>query len=149
MWGLNICRQRPELGVALPKAARVQGRARFHPPIRPLDEPDKCRQGEWSAWAPTWDDYSYPDAMPFHHPEYFGHALLEVGKKKTPRPNKVFELIYKSHFDAGTVGPWYVWRADNPNDTPVLFDEGFRGAGKSLTFAGGGPNCSWGSRPVV
>ena len=140
VWGLNICRQRPERGVVLPKAARVGGRARFHPPIRPLDEPDKCRQGEYSAWAPTYDDYSYPNAMPFHHPEYFGHALLEVGARKTPRPKKVFEVLYRSQFDEDKIGPWLVWRPGNPEDKPNLVDESFRGPGKSLTFAPGGPH---------
>jgi hypothetical protein len=138
VWGLNICRQRPELGVELPKAARAGGRARFHPPIRPLDEPDKLRQGEYSAWAPTYDDYSYPNAMPFHHPEYFGHAVLEVGKRKTPRPESVFELVYKSEFDSGKTGPWLVWRPGNPEDKPSLLDESFRGKGKSLTYPDGG-----------
>ena len=140
VWGLNVCRQRPELGVELPKAARVKGRARFHPPIRPLDEPEKCHQGEYSAWAPTYDDYSYPNAMPFHHPEYFGHAVLEVGKKKTARPKKVFDIIYKSKFDEGVIGPWLVWRPGNPKDKPSLVDESFRGVGKSLTFPPGGPH---------
>ncbi len=138
VWGLNICRQRPERGVELPKAARAGGRARFHPGMRPLDEPDKLRQGEYSAWAPTYDDYSYSNAMPFHHPEYFGHAVLAVGKKKTPRPNKVFEIIYKSEFDQGKIGPWLVWRPGNPEDKPTLVDESFRGVGKSLTFPTGG-----------
>jgi cellulose/xylan binding protein with CBM9 domain len=137
VWGLNICRQRPELGVALPKAARAGGRARFHPGMRPVDEPDKLRQGEFSAWAPTYDDYSYSDSMPFHHPEYFGHAVLAVCRRATPRPKQVFEIIYKSDFDAGKIGPWLVWRKGNPKDKPVLVDESFRGVGKSLTFPPG------------
>ncbi|MFO7897425.1 MAG: sugar-binding protein [Planctomycetota bacterium] len=148
VWGLNVCRQRPELGVALPRAARVKGRARFHPPIRPLDEPDKCRQGEYSAWAPTWDDYSYPDAMPFHHPEYFGHAVFAVGNEKTPRPKKVFEVLYKSDFDSEKIGPWLVWRPGNPEDKPALVDEAFRGKGKSLTFPAGGPHSMRLDRPL-
>ena len=138
VWGLNICRQRPELGVELPKAARAGGRARFHPGMRPLDEPDKFRDGEYSAWAPTYDDYSYNNSMPFHHPEYFGHAVLAVAAKKTPRPKKVFEIVYKSRFDDGVIGPWLVWRPGNPEDKPGLVDESFRGPGKSLTFPAGG-----------
>jgi hypothetical protein len=128
VWGLNICRQRPERGVVRPKAA--VGRFRFRPSIRPLDEPDKYRDGEYSAWAPTWDDFSYLDSRPFHHPTRFGHAVLEVGTKRTRPPAKVFEVLYKSNFDAGQIGPM----SDREHEGGgVLVDESFRGAGKSFT----------------
>jgi hypothetical protein len=92
IWGLNITRQRPELGVILPQGAT--GKARFHPPVRRLDAPEKYREGELSAWAPTLSDYNYPDSRPFHFPKRFGHALLEIGNQEIPAPARLFALLF-------------------------------------------------------
>jgi hypothetical protein len=120
VWGLNITRQRPELGVVRPQAAT--GKARFHPQVRPLDEPEKYREGELSAWAPTWSDGNYPDSRPFHFPKRFGHALLEAGNYDVPAPARLFELLFKSDFDRGAVAAFH---------NGELRDESFRGPGKS------------------
>jgi len=132
VWGLNICRQRPELGA-------VPSRRGLLSHLIPVADPAKCRDGEYTAWAPTYDDYSYENSMPFHHPEYFGHAVLAAGVKKTARPKQVFEVLYKSEFDAGKLGPWGVWRpGGGGNERGVLIDESFRGKGKSVTPKGTG-----------
>lgn len=120
VWGLNINRQRPELGVVMPQIR--QGTTRYTPQVRPLDEPDKYRDGEYSGWAPTYSAYSYRDSQPFHHPHRFGHAVLEVGNVEVEHPPEVFEVIYRSDFDSGKVEPFENGR---------LRDESFRGPGKS------------------
>lgn len=122
VWGLNLCRQRPELGVALPKTAT--GAARLNPMVQRLDEPEKYRDGELSAWAPTYLDYNYNDSQPFSVPERFGHVLLEVGTVEVPPPPKVFEVIYRTDFSSGEVGSFA---------NGVLRDQSFRGPGKCLT----------------
>jgi len=128
VWGMNICRQRPELGVVRPKAA--VGAARFRPSLRPLDEPEKYRDGEWSSWAPTWDDYSYLDAKPFNHPTFFGHAVLAAGTVESAPPAKVFEILYKSDLNSGEMGAL----SDSENSPGgLLLDESFRGPGKCFT----------------
>jgi hypothetical protein len=101
VWGLNITRQRPELGVHLPQAAA--GAARFRPQVRTLDEPGKYRDGELSAWAPTYSDYNYADSRPFHVPQRFGHALLEVGTQPVAPPATVFELLFHEDFENGAL----------------------------------------------
>lgn len=121
VWGLNICRQRPELGVALPRAAT--GPARLNPMVRRLDEPEKYRDGEYSAWAPTYLDYNYGDSRPFSVPERFGHVLLEAGTVEVPPPARLFEVIYRADFDSGAMGAFA---------NGLLRDEAFRGAGKCL-----------------
>ena len=132
VWGLNICRQRPERGA-------VSSRRGLQSHLVPVADPAKYRDGEYTAWAPTYDDYSYENSMPFHHPEYFGHAVLAVGAKKTARPKQVFEVLYRSEFDAGKTGPWFVWRrGGSGNERAVLIDESFRGVGKSLSAKGTG-----------
>ena len=45
VWGLNICRQRPELAYDMPKAARDAGNKRFDPPMWKLDEPTDVSPG--------------------------------------------------------------------------------------------------------
>ena len=120
IWGLNINRQRPELGVVMPAITR--GTTRYTPQVRPLDEPKKYRDGEYSGWAPTYSAYNYPDSRLFHHPHRFGHAVLDVGTVDVAPPPRVFEVIYRSDFDRGITTPF-------TNGT--LRDESFRGPGKS------------------
>src|SRR5262249_44022216 len=91
---------------------------------RKLDEPEKYRDGEYSGWAPTYVDYNYGDSRPFHVPERFGHALLEVGRQEVTPPAKVFELIFKSDFNSGETRAFA---------NGILRDECFRGPGKSLS----------------
>jgi len=122
VWGLNICRQRPELGVALPRAAT--GAARLNPMVRSLDEPEKYRDGEYSSWAPTYLDYNYDDSRPFSVPERFGHARLQVGTVDVPPPKRVFEVLYRADFNEGETGSFA---------NGVLRDNSFRGAGKCLS----------------
>jgi hypothetical protein len=127
IWGLNVTRQRPELGVLLPKGAT--GKARFRPPVRPLDAPEQYREGELSAWAPTWSADNYPDSRPFHFPKRFGHALLEAGNIDVPAPARLFELLFKSDFERGAVAAF---------DNGELRDDSFRGPGKSYASKAAG-----------
>src|SRR5262249_15285966 len=110
VWGLNICRQRPELAADMPKAARAAGNKRFDPPLCKLDEPMQCRLAEYTCWAPPYADFCgwpvYSDSRPFHFAERFGLARLEVGTEDVPPSGKRFELIFKSDFDNGKVGPF-------------------------------------------
>ena len=120
VWGLNINRQRPELGVVRPTI--TAGTTRYTPQVRPLDEPKMYRDGEYSGWAPTYSAYSYGDSRPFHHPHRFGHAVFDVGTVDVTPPRRLFEVIYRSDFDHGITQPF-------TNGT--LRDESFRGPGRS------------------
>ena len=127
IWGLNINRQRPELGVVMP--AITAGTTRYTPQVRPLDEPRKYRDGEYSGWAPTYSAYNYADSRPFHHPHRFGHAVLDVGTVDVAPPRRLFEVIYRSDFDRGVTEPF-------ANGT--LRDESFHGPGRSYGSQLGG-----------
>jgi hypothetical protein len=130
VWGLNICRQRPELGYEMPRAARAAGNKRFDPPLWKLDEPKKYRLAEFTCWSPTMADFCgwpfYSDSRPFHFAHRFGRVLLEVGTKDVAPTADRFEVIFKSDFDSGKIGPF---------QNAVLHDDHFRGPGKSLGFA--------------
>jgi hypothetical protein len=132
IWGLNICRQRPELAADMPKAARAAGNKRFDPPMWKLDAPDKYRLHEYTSWAPTYADFCgwpfYSDSRPFHLTERFGHAVLQVGIQDVAPPPRLFDLLFKSDFDDGATGPF---------QNAALADDNFRGPGKSLTIAPG------------
>jgi hypothetical protein len=131
IWGLNICRQRPELAADMPKAAKAAGNKRFDPPMWKLDEPDKYRQAEYTCWSPTMADFCgwpfYADSRPFHIAQRFGHAVLEVGTQDVAAPAKKFEVLYRSDFAGGQLGPF---------KNAVLVDDDSRGT-KCLTFADG------------
>jgi hypothetical protein len=120
VWGLNINRQRPELGVVMPTI--TPGTTRYRPQVRPLDKPHLYRDGEYSGWAPTYSAYNYDDSRPFHHPHRFGHAVLDVGTVDVEPPPRVFEVIYRSDFDRGLTEPF---------GNGILRDESFRGPGRS------------------
>jgi hypothetical protein len=132
IWGLNICRQRPELGFEMPKAARAAGKKRFNPPMWRLDDPKEYRLPEYTAWSPTMAEFCgwpfYSNSRPFHHPKRFGHALLQVATQDVTPPDKQFEVLFKSDFDDGKLGPFL---------GGAIFEENFRGPGKSLGFAAG------------
>lgn len=132
IWGLNVCRQRPELGYDMPQAAKDAGNKRYDPPMWRLDKPKDYRLPEYTAWSPTMAEFSgfpfYADSRPFHIAERFGHAVLEVGTQEVAPPAKLFEVIYKTNFDDGQLGPF---------KDGAIFDDNFRGAGKSLGFAEG------------
>jgi hypothetical protein len=84
VWGLNVCRQRPELGCEMPKAARAAGNKRFNPPMWRLDDPKNYRLPEYSAWSPTMAKFSgwpfYSNSRPFHHP---ARLIPPVGARST------------------------------------------------------------------
>ena len=120
VWGLNINRQRPELGVVMPRI--TPGTTRYRPQVRPLDKPHLYRDGEYSGWAPTYSAYNYSDSRPFHHPHRFGHAVLAVGNVDVAPPPRLFDLIYRSEFDRGITAPF---------GNGTLRDESFRGPGRS------------------
>jgi hypothetical protein len=132
VWGINVCRQRPELGYEMPKAARDAGNKRFDPPMWKLDQPKSYRLPEYTAWAPTMAEFCgwpfYNDSRPFHFAERFGRAVLEVGTQEVAPPAKLFEVLFRSDFDGGQLGPF---------KNAAIADDGFRGAGKSLTLAPG------------
>jgi len=114
VWGLNINRQRPELGQIAP----VKG-IRGH--YEKLKEPGQYREGEDSSWSPTYCHSS-------HIVQRFGHAVLETGTVEVKPPERLFEVLYRSNFDDGKVGPF----AD-----AAIADESFRGPGKCLAPKGG------------
>jgi hypothetical protein len=130
VWGLNVCRQRPELGCDMPKAARAAGNRRFDPPMWKLDDPAKYRPAEYTCWSPTMADFCgwpfYSDSRPFHLAQRFGHAVLEVGTRDVAPPPRKFEVLFRSDFDDGTAGPF---------GNAGIGRENFRGPGCSLGFS--------------
>jgi len=120
VWGLNVNRQRPELGVVMPTI--TPGTTRYTPQVRPLDKPKLYRDGEYSGWAPTYSAYNYADSRPFHHPHRFGHAVLDVGTVDVAPPRRLFDVIYRSDFDSGITQPFA---------NGILRDESFQGPGRS------------------
>ncbi len=112
VWGLNVNRQRPELGEVAP----VRG---ITATAVPLKEPEKYREGEDTAWSPTYCQSS-------HIVQRFGHALLEAGTVEVAPPEKLFEIIYKADFDNGEAPSW--------NGVKII-EESFRGPGKCIAPA--------------
>lgn len=114
VWGLNINRQRPELGQVAP----VKG-IRGH--FEKLKDPAAYREGEDTAWSPTLCHSS-------HIVQRFGHAVLEVGTVEVKPPEKLFEVLFRANFDDGKVGPF---------EDAEIADESFRGPGKCIRPKGG------------
>jgi len=114
VWGLNINRQRPELGQIAP----VKG-IRGH--YEKLKDPNLYREAEDTAWSPTWCHSS-------HIVQRFGHAVLEAGTAEVKPPERLFEVLFRANFDDGRVGPF---------EDGAIADENFRGPGKCLTPKGG------------
>ena len=113
VWGMNLTRYRPEIAAGKPKLGKLV------PHSWPVDEPDKLRFAEDTGWAATLSDTS-------HVPARFGHALLEVGTKKTPAPEKLFELIAREDFSSGKRGKF---------SKGTVVDGGYMGVGKALRLA--------------
>jgi len=132
IWGLNVCRQRPELAADMPKAARAAGNKRYDPPMWKLDEPEKYRLAEYTCWSPTMADFCgwpfYADSRPFHIAQRFGHAVLEVGTQDVAPPAGKFEVLFRSDFENGQLGPF---------KNAMLVDDDSRGTKKCFTFAEG------------
>ena len=114
VWGLNVNRQRPELGQIAP----VRG-IRGH--FEKLKEPHKYREGEDTAWAPTYCRSS-------HIVQRFGHAVLEAGTVAVKPPERLFEVVFRADFDDGKPGPF---------ENATVVAESFRGPGKCLAPRGG------------
>jgi len=114
VWGLNINRQRPELGEIAP----VKG-IRGH--FEKLKDPTKYREGEDTAWSPTYCHSS-------HIVQRFGHVVLEVAAADVDVPERLFEVIFRADFDDGRVGPF---------ENGAIAEENFRGPGKCLAPKGG------------
>ncbi len=114
VWGLNINRQRPELGQVAP----VKG-IRGH--YEKLKYPAAYREGEDTAWSPTLCHTS-------HIVQRFGHAVLEAGTVDVKPPEKLFEVLFRANFDDGKVGPF---------EDAEIADESFRGPGKCIRPKGG------------
>ncbi|HUT35179.1 MAG TPA: sugar-binding protein [Planctomycetota bacterium] len=114
VWGLNINRQRPEMGQIAP----VQG-IRGH--YEKLKDPAAYREGEDTAWSPTLCHSS-------HIVQRFGHAVLEAGTVEVKPPEKLFEVLFRANFDDGNVGPF---------EGAEIAEGGFRGSGKCIQPKGG------------
>ena len=114
VWGLNVNRQRPELGQVAP----VKG-IRGH--YEKLKDPAAYREGEDTAWSPTYCHSS-------HIAQRFGHAVFEVGTVAVQPPERLFEVLFRSDFDDGKVGCF---------ENAEIAGENFRGPGKSLAPKGG------------
>ncbi|KKL88242.1 hypothetical protein LCGC14_1926670, partial [marine sediment metagenome] len=113
VWGLNLTRYRPEIAAGKPKLGTLV------PHSWPVDEPDKLRMSEDTGWSPTLSDSS-------HWPERFGHAVFEVGRKKTTPPAKLFELIAREDFASGKPGKFSKGK---------VVDGGYMGVGKALRLS--------------
>jgi hypothetical protein len=114
VWGLNINRQRPELGQVAP----VQGISGHH---EKLKDPAAYHEGEDTAWSPTLCHSS-------HIVQRFGHAVLEVGTVEVEPPRTLFEVLFRSNFDDGKAGRF--------EDAEIASDS-FRGPGKCIQPKGG------------
>ncbi len=114
IWGLNVNRQRPELG-------RPTRSYPLTPSLVRIPNPEGYRLGEDTAWSPTYCESS-------HVAQRFGHAVLEVGTVDVAPPEKPFEVLYRGDFDDGDLSAW---------GGAKLADENFRGPGKSLAPTGG------------
>ena len=87
VWGVNINRQRPELG-------RPTRSYPLTPSMIKIPNPAGYREGEDTAWSPTWSESS-------HICQRFGHAVLAVGTVAVKPPERLFELICRLDFDDG------------------------------------------------
>ena len=117
VWGLNVNRQRPELGEVAPVSGITSTAV-------PLKEPEKYREGGDTSWSPTYCHSS-------HIAQRFGHAVLAVGTREVAPPASLFELIYKSDFDDGSAGAFREVK---------IADESLRGPGKCIApTKGSGP----------
>ena len=114
VWGLNVNRQRPELGVVSPARGITSTAV-------PLKDPAKYREGEDMAWSSTYSQDS-------HIAQRFGHAVLEAGTVDVRPPAKLFEVIYRNNFDDGSTGGW---------SGVKIVEENFRGPGKCIAPAKG------------
>jgi hypothetical protein len=117
VWGLNVNRQRPELGEIAP----VRG---ITSTAVPLKEPDKYREGEDTAWSPTYCRSS-------HVVQRFGHAVLEVGSVKVAPPERLFEIIYKNDFDGVPAASKQAGGAAGWSGVDIV-EENFRGPGRCI-----------------
>jgi hypothetical protein len=114
VWGLNINRQRPELGVVSPVRGITSTAVK-------LKDPGKYREGEDTSFSPTRCHSS-------HIPMRFGHALLEAGTVEVDPPEKLIEIIYKYDFEDGKAPGW---------SGVKVVEESFRGPGKCIAPAAG------------
>jgi len=113
--GMNLVRFRPEI------TSRRHGKPRLGklvPHAWPTDDPDVYRPGEETGWAAVLSPWPI-------RPVRFGHAILEVGTRKTPPPKKLFELIAREDFADGTRGRF---------TKGAVEDGGYMGAGHALRF---------------
>lgn len=117
VWGLNVNRQRLELGEVAPVRGITSTAVR-------LKEPEKYREGEDTSWSPTYCHSS-------HIAQRLGHAVLEVGTVEVKPPERLFELIYQYDFDDGKADGW---------SSAKIAEDSFRGPGKCIAPAkGAGP----------
>ena len=113
VWGMNLTRYRPEFATEKPKPGTLV------PHSWPVDRPDLLRGAEDTGWSPTFTDTS-------HVPGNFGHAIVAVGTKKTPPPEKLFELIARADFAEGAKGKFSLGTVEKG---------GYMGVGNALRFA--------------
>ena len=87
-----------------------------------LPVPERPKKIATQPWSSTFADFCgwpfYADSRPFHLVERFGHALLQVGMQAVAPPAKPFEILYKSDFSGGKIGPF---------QNAALYDDAFRG----------------------
>ncbi|KKL97769.1 hypothetical protein LCGC14_1831110 [marine sediment metagenome] len=114
VWGLNVNRQRLELG-------RPTRNYPLTPSLIKIPSPEKYRIGEDTAWSPTYCESS-------HIVQRFGHAVLAAGTVNVPAPKKLLAIIYKSDFDDGKAPGW---------SGAKVVAENFRGPGKCIAPTGG------------
>ena len=114
VWGLNINRQRPELGEVAP----VQGIRGHH---EKLKDPAAYREGEDTAWSPTCCRSS-------HIVQRFGHAVLEAGTVDVGPPERLLDVLFRADFDDGAVRGF---------ENAEIADDNFSGPGKCLAPKGG------------
>ncbi|HET6428173.1 MAG TPA: sugar-binding protein [Phycisphaerae bacterium] len=109
VWGLNVNRQRPELG-------RPTRNYPLTPSIITIPDPGNYREGEDTSWSPTWCESS-------HVCQRFGHAVLAAGTVAVKPPQRLFDLIYKSGFDGGDLAGF---------SGAKIVEDSFRGPGKCI-----------------
>jgi len=115
VWGMNLTRYRPDFETQRPRLGTLT------PHSWPVDNPDLLRLAEDTGWAATLSDSSHVAAR-------FGHAVLEIGRKKTAPPARLFELIARADFASGSKGRF---------SDGAVEDGGYMGAGKALRVKGG------------
>ena len=115
VWGINFTRFRPGIADVAPQES--MGTARV------VNEPDRLRLVEDSAWSPV----NTPSG---HTPSHFGHCLVLVGNKDTPPPKKLFEILIKEDFSNGIPSRF-------TGKALELVDGGYMGAGKAIQIKTG------------